>query len=211
MDFADLIEGVSYRVGDPTNKRHTLALVKQSINEAYEIVCENTHCYERSLTVNLTTNRYYDIGALGDILKLRHVFNTQTGFWMVPTSIGELDNGYWRWRANSGTPERFWVQGLHKLGLYPKSDVASGTVVAYGSSHAAALSADDDEPCFPEEFHDVLELYATYDRLVDDREIQKGIRIYREYEAREAALKQYVADRARANRIMAVGDEGSLM
>lgn len=209
MTFLELQTAVSYRLGDTAYKRHTLALVKASINEAYEILCETTGCYETSLTISLTTSAYYNLGTLGDLLKVRHIYNTQTNFWLVPRSFGELDAGYWRWRVNAGSPDSFTIGGLHQLRLYPKSSVATGTVVAYGTSHATALSADADEPCFPKEFHDALEHYAVYDRLVDDGEVEKAMIAFKQFEEVEAALARYVGDRGWDASEMAVGDEGS--
>lgn len=207
MNFAEIQSRVSMRLGDVANKRHTLDLVKASINEAYEILCETTGCYETSATMSLATSRIYSIPS--ELFKVRFIYNTQTGFWLVPTSIGELDAGYWRWRINSGTPDRFYIQGLHKIGLYPKSDVATGTVVLYGSGQAPALSADADEPCFPEEFQDALEHYAVYDRLVDDGEVEKGLMAYGQFTQHEADLENYVNDRGWDASMIVVGDGSS--
>lgn len=207
--FLEMQTAVSYRLGDPANKRHTLTKVKASLNGGYEILCESTGCYETNLPVNLTTSPYYNLGTLGDILKVRHIYNSQTNFWLVPASTGELDRGYWRWRANSGSPDRFLMHGLHQLRLYPKSSVATGSVVVYGTSHAPAMSADSDTPCFPEEFHDALEHYAVYDRLVMDGEIEKGMIAYKQFEEVEAALMTYINDRGWDASEMSVGDGGS--
>lgn len=207
--FLQMQNSVAARLGDLGFVRHTRALVKASLNEAYEILCETTGCYETSLNVTLTTTPFYNLGTLGDILKVNHIFNSQTGFWLVPRSSGELDSGYWRWRVNAGSPDSFVMYGLHQLRLYPKSSTASGTVVVYGTSHAPALSGDDDVPCFPDDYHDALEHYAVYDRLIDDGEVEKAMIAYGLYEQEEKQLLTYVSDRGSETGSFAVGDGGS--
>lgn len=208
MIFSDIYTNVATRLGDTAFKRHTLALVKASINEGYEILCESTRCYETSANLTLSDrNRIYEMPAA--LFNVRFAYNSQTGFWLIPTSVGELDAGYWRWRANFGTPDRYYMHGLLKLGLYPRSNVDIGTIVLYGNGQAPALSADSDEPCFPEEFQDALEHYAVYDRLVDDGEVEKGLIAYGQFLLQQTALESYISDRGWDGSMVIVGDGSS--
>lgn len=207
MQFSDLVTNVSVALKDPAFARHTAAIIKARINEGYEIVSEMAPFYETNASINFTTNRYYDLSSLlsEDMFRVRHVRNEVTGLWMVPTSIGELDAGYWRWRVNSGSPDHFWMKGLFKLGVYPKSSQATGTMTLYGVGHPPPLLLDATEPEFPERYQDCLEFYATYACLMEDGETEKAMEYLSLFFARVRELSGYLSDKANDARHLIIG------
>lgn len=69
--------------------------------------------------------------------------------------------------TNTGTPLGFYING-NQVYLYPVPDSAKELKIVYYKK-PAELSADDDVPEIPEEFHEALANYAAYQIMRSDR------------------------------------------
>jgi hypothetical protein len=179
--------------------------IEQALNEGYEEMADATEWYERFATLDLLSGKtYFDLrSVLSDtILAPKRIRNNQTEKWLTPTDPRELDyHTFVQWEKNTGEPQMFFTRGLWWLGFYPKQNADSGSVRLYYSSIPPAMSADEDEPAFPEEFHYGPVAYAVYDLLCQDRETQKGLIWWKEYVLTEEAFRRYVIGRISLDRV----------
>lgn len=181
--------------------------VKAALNDGYEEISDATEWYERNQVINLLSNRtYYDLRSVlsaDTFLTPKRCLNSQTDRWLTPTSIRDMDTQlYRRWEVITVTePERMFQRGLWWLGVFPQKGADSGTLRFYFTAIPPPLSADGDEPGFPEEFHYGLIEYAIGDLLGQEAESGKAIGKWGEYLGFEAGLGSYVDGRISLDRV----------
>jgi hypothetical protein len=172
----------------------TLAQVKEALNDGYEEISDTTEWFETSTSVNKTTSTYYDLSSVLASLPLTvtGVYNPETVSWLEPTTERELDTTYTKWMDAGGEPGKVLMRGLWWMGVFPKADAATGTLVIHYSALPPALSADGDTPGFPKEHHVGLVEYAVYDLLCQDAEFKKAEKYYARYLVHQEKLRAYV-------------------
>jgi hypothetical protein len=187
----------------------TLQDVKDHLNEGLEELSDATEWYEVSQTVTQSTSTYYDLSTLlsKPFLAVKKIFNTITGWWMVPGDYRELDGSYFRWERDTGAPEKFWIRALWWLGQWPKASAASSGLRIYHSAIPSAMSANSDTPGFPQEFHLGIVDYATYEILALQKEFKKALGYWADYQAHEKALGLWVQSRIQMDRTLQFGEE----
>lgn len=181
--------------------------VGDAINEGFEELSDATEWYETNNPVNLAVDTiYYSLSSL-NILTPKQAYNNQNNRWMVWTTVDRLDGRYRRWEAAGGEPDWIFTRGVWHLGTFPVPQAAGGTLTLYHTAMPTLLSADGDTPGFPQEFHYALVDYALYDLLCQEAEVAKALKFWERYQAKETALKRFVAARAKDRRIVFTGGQ----
>ena len=173
--------------------------IEQAINEGYQEISDATEWCERWQTIDLLRERpYYDLRTVvgPSLLAISAAYHEDNNRWLVPTSLHELDGIDRRWEARIGPPERLLTRGLWWLGYWPRAGSDSGTIKQYYISLPDALADDDEEPGFPEPFHEALADFAVADLVAQDAEAKQAMLAWDSYLAREAGLRKWVRERA---------------
>lgn len=173
--------------------------VDTAVNAGYAELSDQTEWNERSITVDLETDRpFYDLRTLigPEVLAPGPSFNVDTNRWLVPTMTRELDAYDRRWEVATDMPFRVLVQGLWWLGYWPRVQSDTGTVVQYYTALPTALTDDLDEPGFPDTFHYAIVEFALSDLWAQDAETMRAQAAWTAYLSGEAALQQWVDQRA---------------
>lgn len=206
MTFAEQKTEVFRRLNESSSSPTywTEADVEDALNEGYEEISDASEWYERSASISKLKNRtYYDLqtNLIDTFLAPRRCFNPQTNQWLDPISVRTLDfKTYRQWELNPGEPQKMFMRGLWWLGTYPKSGADSGTLQLYYTALPTAMSADGDEPAFPQEFHMGLVSYALYELRYQERETGIALKHFAEYQSYESGLRGYVQQRTSLDR-----------
>lgn len=209
MTFLELQTEVLRFFGEPVppSVSQNFALVadaKAAINEGYETISEASRWYEKTTSINIVNSLYYNLNDPAvmtgvdtePLLLIKGLFSAQNNRWMRQTFWRELDEEiYPAWELSIGEPDYFLMRGAWWLGLHPHKTSASGTMRANHIAMPTLLSADADLPGFPQEFHQGLVSYATYDLYCQDKEWAKAKRKWAEYLKFQDGLIEYVQHR----------------
>jgi len=179
--------------------------VKANLNLRYAEVCSGVNLAKTRRTtvsantaVDTTTVTFTSVAnvfGIYDAVILRRPLDE--------VSVDEIRALYAR-VTTTGPPDRYAVlaHGASSVTVlvYPRPTAVSALtadVLAVGTT----LSADDDEPTFPQDFHDILVKGARYDELL---KMEKAQALQKaalgEFEARKAELRYYYAKRAYLSR-----------
>lgn len=205
MTYTELQAEVRARLNESTATFWANTDIQNAINEGYLCLSEASEWKETSTALSVSANTVYlntesDIAA--GFLSPRQCRNSTTRKWLMPASITYLDTQVnSRWEALTGQQDYFFMRGLLKFGLAPKSG-ASNTLTLYHSVMPAVLSSGSDTPGFPQEFHYGIVEYALYDCLVQEGEISKALLHWAQYEKQEKDLTAYVNGRLSLARTM---------
>ena len=209
MTFAELRTEVFRRLDEDSADPAfwTAADINTALNEAYEELSDSSEWHERNAILKLLSKRTYNdlrfaLGSGEIVLTLKHAYNSTTRRWLDPVELRDLDyRTFHQWEDITGEPEKFFLRGLFWLGTFPKQNTDSGNLKLYYTAIPPAMSADTDEPGFPEEFQHGLIEYALGDLLAQEGETQKGLAHFREYLIYEAGLTGYAQGRISLDRI----------
>jgi hypothetical protein len=193
MTFADLTAEVFRRLEESAQAPvfWTEADVRMAINEGYMEISDASEWHEASLTLDLLSHRtLYDLRTVtaDPILSVRAAMNAQTGRWLLPSVVSDLDRGDRRWGRVMGEPQRFFLRSLWWLGLYPQPAANAGTVRLRITTLPTVLEADGDEPGFARTLHYGLVEFALADLWAQDAETTKALAAWTEYLRYESAL-----------------------
>lgn len=186
----------------------TEADVETALNAGYMELSDATEWHEETVTIPLLNNRpYYDLRTVvgPTFLRLGAVFHEDTSRWLIPTTTRALDAAYRRWEQVTGLPQQVIMRGLWWLGLWPRTTADAGTVRADVVTLPAPLVEDDDEPGYPEAFHDGPIEWALSDLWAQDGEAQRAQSAWQAYLAIEAGLAAWVNDRTAIPRVQGYG------
>lgn len=178
----------------------TVADVDAALDAAYVEISDETAWCERSFTVDLLKDRpAYDLRTLtpDDVLTVGPAFNYQTNRWLTPVRPMDLDIHDRRWEQVLGEPSAVIARGLWWVTYYPRSGSDGGTIEQYVSVRPEPMTADTDEPGFPEAFHLGLVEHAVSDLFGQDHESALAVAAWQAYEAYEAGLSAFIQGRSR--------------
>lgn len=185
----------------------TLAQIKAAINRGFIEISDATEWYETSASVPVSAGVYVanvETGFPG-FLAIKALRNDQTGRWMRPATVRELDQSYMKWETATGEPDRYTIRAPFWIGFDRAVTGASSTLTLYYTSLPTELADNSDIPAFPQEFHLALVDFAVYDLLCQDRENAKALYFFKRYKIREEQLRAYVAQRESMDRIGVLG------
>ncbi len=183
--------------------------VDLAVNHGLEDLADVSEYYEVSQSINLAANAtYYNLLSLcaKEPLTTNAVWNAQTSRWLSPTTVAELDNEtHVRWEKVTGPPEKWFVRGLYKLGLFPKPPASSGTITVYHSAIPARLVNPTDAPAdLPADYRYALIEYALFELLAQDGEIREALVHYNNYLGYRVGLRLWTQRRTR-DRVGVIG------
>ncbi len=201
MTFAEITAEISRRLAEVNNGRvfWSLADIKAAANLGYAELSDATEWNEAWLDIDLLNDRpYYDLrDIIGPaFLAIRLGFDRQTNRWTIPTAPAHLDANDRRWEYSTGEPQRFYLHGLWFLAFFPSIRADLGQVKQYYTALPDPLVNDEDEPGFPDVFQDGIIEFALTDLWAQDGETTLALESWKAYEATEAALGQWVEERA---------------
>lgn len=177
----------------------TEADVGEALNEGYAELSDATEWFEQYFEIDLLNNRpYYDLRTVlgASFLAVKPAWDEQTSRWLLPTGVKQADAHDRRWERVTGEPQRIFMRGLWWLGLYPRIQADVGLIKQYYTALPTPLDDDDDEPGFPEDFHDGCIEFALTDLWAQDAEAVRALASWTDYRATEAALRLWVQERA---------------
>jgi hypothetical protein len=172
--------------------------VDAALNEGYAELSDAAEWFERTFAIDLLNARlYYDLRTIWPepILGIKAILNDQTGRWLKPCRVLDLDARSLRWESITGTPDSWLQRGFWWLGLWPLATSDAGTVTATVTAMPPELVNDDDVPGFPETLHEGLVRFALADLWAQDAETTKALEAWTAYLAYEAALAGWVDGR----------------
>lgn len=129
--------------------------------------------YQKSTTISLTTDqKEYEVPA--DLLKVSYLIDENKPMFAVP--MGDFSShGFKRWG------NKFIIQPTPK---------ETKTLDLYYQARLPHLINSDDVPAFPEEFHDLLVLFATAHAKYQDEELEMQQEVMQRYLIRKEAFIQ---------------------
>lgn len=186
----------------------TEAEIETALNDGYAELSDATEWYENHLDIDLLNNRpYYDLRAVvGDtFLAIGPAFDVQTNRWLESTPVRILDAHDRRWERVTGEPHRLLTRGLWWLGYWPRIQSQTGVITQYYKGLPPPLVEDDDEPGFPEAFHEGCIEFAEADLWAQDAESDRALAAWAAYVETEAGLLAWVDGRTSSAAIHGVG------
>jgi hypothetical protein len=193
---------------DPDNPKFwTIEDVDKAINRGYECISEATEWYETIVGIPLTARRlYYDLrGFKVQPLVIRHLYNLQTQRWLNPGSVRELDTHYRHWQHLVGSPEMFFIRGMHHLALWPMFTSDGERIRVSMTAIPPRLVRGPDTPGFDEDLHFALVNYALYRLRALRREPKTALNHYAEYLVDEKTLAERVKTRQDHDKLQYLG------
>ena len=172
--------------------------IKDALNDGYAELSDVTEWFEEYLEIDLLRRRpYYDLFSLigRSFLSIKPAFDEQVNRWLIPSTVRGLDDHDRRWERVVGRPQRLILRGIRWLGLYPRTEADGTTIKVYYTRLPEPLCADDDEPGFPEGYHQGLVAYALCDLFAQDGESRLSEAAWAEYLGYEHQLQQWVQHR----------------
>lgn len=200
MTFAEIQAEIRRRVRESTDSGIFFSTedIKEAANAGYMELSDATEWCEDAREIDLLKDRpYYDLFTLigAFFLSIKPAFDEETSRWLVPSTVRALDGNDRRWERVVGRPVRLFMRGLRWLGLYPRVNADGTTIKVYFTRLPEMLCDDDDEPGFPEAFHDGIVEFALADLFAQDGETGHAVAAWKEYLTVEARLQQWVDGR----------------
>lgn len=203
MTLAGMEADVRRRLEEAPAAFWTDADIAAALQEGYAEMADATGFYERYANINLLANRtYYDLtSVLPDIfLGPRRIWNTTTNYWLKPTDTRQLDAQYRQWELVNGQPTEYFMRGNMWLGIFPRPASNAGILRFYYEAVPPALESTE-EPAFPQEFHPGVVEYALTDLHMQEREPDKALGHWKQYEDIEEGLRLFADRRQSIDRI----------
>jgi hypothetical protein len=193
MDLSELIEDVRSRADEDTAGFWTDTMITRWLNMANRKVSFLLECLEDTDEQNMTAGTA-SYALPSDYLKVKRV--RADSLPLRPISMPELDRCETTGSPSTdtrGTPSHFYMWG-DLLYLYPTpaSSVTSGVKVTY-YKRPATLIGTTDEPELPEQFQDLLVLYALHLALQRDMLYREADIILGEFRELIDEAKRYYA------------------
>lgn len=206
MTFEDLKAVVFRRLNESASSPvfWTEDDVEDALNAGYMELSDQTEWHEETRTLDLLNDRpYYDARTVfGEtFLAVGRLFDETTNRWLIPSSVRELDGAYARWEQVTGEAVRVITRGLWWIGLWPRTQTESGTVRVDIVTLPEPFADEDEEPGFPDAFHDGPIEWALADLWAQDGEATRALAAWDRYLAIETALQAWVNDRTISPRV----------
>jgi len=170
--------------------------ISASIHQAYAEISDASEWNEQQEVISLPSNNIpvFDIRQFTtqEFLVAGPAYNSITSRWLQPGSIREFDLYDRAWETRVGEVEYALVRGLWWLTYWPFD---TGSITQYYIAVPDRMTADADEPGFPEEYHYGLVEYAIFDLWAQDGEADLAYAAWREYLKYEAGLTAWVNGR----------------
>ena len=99
---------------------------------------------------------------------------------LPPTDIMTLDANVDGWLSKTGPPEGWYSSWNNAFAIYPTPNT-NYTIYIFGMDKGAVLVDDDDVPALPDQFHPAVALYAAYQILRADKELNTSASVKHDY------------------------------
>lgn len=197
MTFDELVSGVADRLN--LTSADAITRIGQRVNERYRRVTSSaglntTRFQNPTFTVNTTTfPQLPDMRIdMETVVKVRKLATSPTVRVLRPITHDEMDEIPTR----TGLPEKWAIKSngpshtIITLDGFPDTD--SFTLSVEGYKNCSTL-ASNDEPLFPEDFHDILTFGAMADELMKMEKPQLAAEREAQFGARLSDLKFFIA------------------
>jgi len=213
---AQTIARVRSDIEDPDNKFFADEDYVRAYNDALDEISELTEINESYVYVKRRKNSVYtDLRGImpPTFLRITSVYNPNSGKWMDPITVRELDNTVGRhWEERPDTSRWWFMRGLWFLGSYPiPSDDVSPLKVWYTAllphveETGGLISGTSTSPDLPPDFTVAIENYMMYELLAERKETEKSLEFYRRFEDHMNPLKDIAENRMRRDRTPRIG------
>ncbi len=141
----------------------TASEINDLIDEAAEVICEESRAIKRSVLVTLRPGTaYYSLRGLGpSIMAPWRIWLTSQQRRLDVTSMPELDRQHETWPTVTGEPQYWFPVSWDLFGVWPKPSTGGGVLRLDCFAWPRALQDDDEEPELLAADHDALILYAV--------------------------------------------------
>lgn len=189
---AETIARVRLAMEDPSSAYFATEDYVRVYNDALDEISELTEINESHVYVKRRANALYsDLrGVLPPtFLRITSVYNPNSGKWLDPTSVRELDSSIGRFWERRAEHSRWWfMRGLWFLGAYPvPSDYLQPLKIWYTSllphveETGGQITGTGATPDFPYDYHVAIENYMTYALLAERKEPEKSLAFYKRF------------------------------
>jgi len=138
--------------------------LKGLVNEASEVLCEDTLAVHRTAIVPLRPGMrfIYTTSIAPDIMAPTRIWNQSNSRKMTCFSMEELDALQERWSTSTGIPDAWFPVSWDVFGIFPSPVAAGGVLRVEYVAWPRELMDDEDRSELPEATHDALVLYGQY-------------------------------------------------
>lgn len=134
------------------------------INEAYEVLAEDSQAIKRTAFVPLKEGvGFYSTPSISaDFMAPTRIWNHSLNQRLTCLSMAEMDSLDTRWQTTTGTPQVWFPVSWDMFGIYPRPSTAGGVLRVDYIAWPRSLMDGSDRPELPEASHDALTLYGQY-------------------------------------------------
>lgn len=213
MTFAEMRAEVLRRLAQGSPQvAWTTDEIDTALNDGYLELSDASEWNEEYLDIDLLQDRpYYDLRTIVGcgFLAPGAAFDRQTNRWLLPTAVRQFDAHDRRWERVTGEPQRILTRGLWWVGYWPRLQSEVGSVKQYYTSLPKRLCLDDDEPGFPEVYHEGCVDFAMVELWAQDGETTLALLAAAKYQQVENDLVSWVNERASDALVHGYGSVGA--
>lgn len=165
MTRADLRARIQERLNDPDGVFTTDADADLSVDEALEVLAEETGALRRQGFVpRQPGTHFYPLGWVGpDVIVPWRVWDLTRDTRLTAVSMRELDGRHARWPTVFGEPDYWFPVGWDQFGVWPGTAQGGGVLRVDYLAWPRPLLDDGDEPDWPRADHEALVEYGVYE------------------------------------------------
>lgn len=161
--------------------------LNDAIQDAYNEVASKCRCIVKSATVaQVASTNYYDFSTLGisDYLGCFAIFNTATNFWLRDDlALPDFDRIRRDWELWTGAVQFWTPHSFKRVAVAPYlTQIVNETFVVWYWATAPILTVDSDTFLIATDMQEMLEMYATADKLEDSEELAKAEPFWKSFE-----------------------------
>jgi hypothetical protein len=173
-------------LNDPDGVATTASQVATSINEALEVLAEETSAITRTayLALQPGTGYYYLDGIAPDLLAPLRIWGHPRETRLTPISMVELDDYMRTWPTATDTPRAWFPVSWDLLGIWPVPSAGGGVLRIDYAAWPRPLLDDDDEPEWPQADHDALVEYAVLEGLLQRWDARAAVEWWTRFQGR---------------------------
>lgn len=207
----DIIGRVRSAVEDPEDKFFETQDYVRVYNDALDEISELTEINESYVYVKRRKwCLYTDLRGImpPTFLRITSIYNPNSGKWLDPTTVREMDATVGRdWESRVDETRWWFMRGLWHLGTYPvPGDDLSPLKIWYTSllPHIDASNLDV-VANIPPDYDVAIEDYMIYALLAERKEVEKSLEYFKRFTTTAAGLKDVAENRMRRDRTPRIG------
>lgn len=158
---------------DKSSVYRTDEFIDRSINNGYRLIGVLSLFDERRGSVQITGGRNYACLPSSCIVPL-YMANTDTGARIHPVSIDEMEFYSSTWEGRTATDSQYYTvlspssSAFNEILVCPYQTTTEMDYTFIGAYESTELSNDSDVPRLPEEYQDLLTIYAKFESFIGE-------------------------------------------